>query len=194
MSGSTTSSGIPGIGKVPWGTHLCHFYRTREDLIESIVPFFIAGLKNNEQCMWGTAAPLYADEARRELARAYPDFSRREAEGRIVVVDHYDWYVGNSKAGPVKDLLQAEGRARKSGRTGLRCGGNVSWLTRLDYSGFYAYESRLTRAVRHRRILVLCSYNLDLSEGAHVYESIRNHRHTVGRGARSWELLGSLRT
>lgn len=194
MSGSATSSGIPGIGKVPWGTHLCHFYRTREDLIESIVPFFIAGLKNNEQCMWGTAAPLYADEARRELARAYPDFSRRDAEGRISIFDHYEWYSDNPRANPVKDLLQAEEKALKAGRKGLRCGGNISWLTRLDYAPFYTYETAVTRAVRGRRILAICSYNLDLCEGAHVYESIRNHHHTVGRGARSWELLGSLRT
>jgi len=193
MSGNTTSSGIRGIGRVPWGTHLCHFYRTRQDLVDSIVPYFIAGLKNNEQCMWGAAAPLYADEARRELIRAYPAFARCEQQGRISIFDHYDWYVGNPKADPVKDLLQAEEKARKAGRKGLRCGGNISWLTRLDYAGFYAYESRVTRAVRSHRILAICSYNLDLCEGAHVYESIRNHHYTLGRRDQTWELTVSVK-
>jgi len=47
-------------------------------------------------------------------------------------------------------------------------------------------------AVRRRRILAICSYNLDTCEAGHVYESIRNHHHTVGRGARDWELLETL--
>ena len=37
------------IGDVPWGTHLCQFYHTKEDLIEILVPYFKAGLENNER-------------------------------------------------------------------------------------------------------------------------------------------------
>jgi hypothetical protein len=191
MSGNVTSSGIPGIGRVPWGTHLCHFYRNRKELVESIVPYFLAGLKNNEQCMWGAASPLYADEARKEAARALPGFARLEREGRITIFDHHEWYIGNPKADPVKDLLGAEEQALKAGRKGLRCGGNISWLTRADGPAFYAYESRVTRAVRRRRILAICSYNIDLCEGAHVYESIRNHHATLSRRDRSWEMLAA---
>jgi hypothetical protein len=146
MIGSTTPSGIPGIGKVPWGTHLCHFFHRREDLVESIVPYFVAGLKNNEQCMWGAAAPLYADEARRELAKAYPAAERLEREGRITIFDHHEWYTENPSADPVKDLLAAEQHAVKAGRKGLRCGGNISWLTQQDWGPFYDYERRASPA------------------------------------------------
>jgi hypothetical protein len=142
MIGSATSSGIPGIGKVPWGTHLCHFFRSRADLIESIVPYFVAGLKNNEQCMWGAAAPLYADEARRELKKAFPAAERLEREGRIAIFDHHEWYTENRSADPVKDLLQVEEKALKEGRKGLRCGGNISWLTQHDWGPFYLYETK----------------------------------------------------
>ena len=37
-------TGLPVIGEVPWGTHLCQLYRSRADLEESLVPFFAAGL------------------------------------------------------------------------------------------------------------------------------------------------------
>jgi len=188
-----TASGIPGIGKVPWGTHLCHFYRTREDLLDSIVPYFAAGLKNREMCVWGTASPLYADDARAELARVVPDLARLERQGRIEIFDHYDWYTENRNGDPVKDLLLLEAKALKTGLKGLRCGGNISWLTRRDCPAFSAYETRVSLAVRRRRILAICSYNLDLCEGAHVYDSIRNHHDTVGRRNNDWELLGAVK-
>lgn len=37
--------GIDIIGKAPWGTHFCQFYQTREDLIDTLVPYFKAGLE-----------------------------------------------------------------------------------------------------------------------------------------------------
>jgi len=46
-----TPCGIPGIGDIPYGSHLCHFYAQRRDLIDSLVPFFEAGLENNEHCL-----------------------------------------------------------------------------------------------------------------------------------------------
>lgn len=48
-------SGIDIIGDVSWGTHFCQFYQTREDLIEILIPYFKAGLENNEFCMWITS-------------------------------------------------------------------------------------------------------------------------------------------
>jgi hypothetical protein len=41
-------SGIEVIGDVPGGTHFALFYKTKQDLIDVLVPYFEAGLKNNE--------------------------------------------------------------------------------------------------------------------------------------------------
>ena len=56
-------TGIDIIGDAPWGTHLCQFYQTKGDLIDILVPYFKAGLENNEFCMWVTAEPLSENEA-----------------------------------------------------------------------------------------------------------------------------------
>src|ERR1700730_12784085 len=45
-------TGISAVGDLPWGTHLCHFYDTKGDLIDILLPFFQAGLEANEYCMW----------------------------------------------------------------------------------------------------------------------------------------------
>ena len=85
-------SGIDIIGDVPWGTHFALFYRTKEDLIDVLVPYFVAGLENNEYCMWVTAEPLDAGEARAKLAAAMPDFGRYVEKGQIEIIPFTDWY------------------------------------------------------------------------------------------------------
>ena len=44
-------TGIAAIGAVPWGTHLCQFYDTKQDLVDTLVPYFKLGLENNEFCI-----------------------------------------------------------------------------------------------------------------------------------------------
>jgi hypothetical protein len=44
-------SGIDVVGNVAWGTHTCHLYQTKEDLLDILVPYFKAGLTNNEFCL-----------------------------------------------------------------------------------------------------------------------------------------------
>jgi hypothetical protein len=41
-------TGIRVLGNMPWGTHVCVFYQTEQDLLDTAVSFFEAGLKNNE--------------------------------------------------------------------------------------------------------------------------------------------------
>ena len=64
MGNKMRSSGIESIANVPWGTHICQFYHTKQDLIDILVPYFKAGLENNEYCVWVCWEPLNAQEAR----------------------------------------------------------------------------------------------------------------------------------
>ena len=41
-------SGIEGVGDMPWGTHFCLFYETKDDLLNVLLRYFKAGLENNE--------------------------------------------------------------------------------------------------------------------------------------------------
>ncbi|MGZ5556010.1 MAG: MEDS domain-containing protein, partial [Candidatus Aminicenantales bacterium] len=63
MSTELRKSGIGIIGDVSWGTHFCQFYRTAQDLLDILVPYFVAGLQNNEFCMWITSDPLGREAA-----------------------------------------------------------------------------------------------------------------------------------
>ena len=70
------NTGIDVIGQAPWGTHFCQFYETKEDLADTLVPYFKAGLLANEFCMWITAPPLVEKEAEDALRKALPDLDR----------------------------------------------------------------------------------------------------------------------
>ena len=73
MEEKMRKSGINIIGDVPWGTHFCQFYQTKEYLADILVPYFKAGLENNEFCLLITSQPLEVEEAIEALRRAVPD-------------------------------------------------------------------------------------------------------------------------
>ncbi len=65
MRSSNTISGIDIIGDIPWGIHFCQFYHTKEDLMDILIPYFKAGLENNEFCLWVISEQLDEEEAKK---------------------------------------------------------------------------------------------------------------------------------
>ena len=93
MKEKLRKSGIDIIGDVPWGTHFCQFYQTKEDLMDILVPYFKAGLENNEFCMWVTSQPLDVEEAKEALRKAVPDIDVYLEKGQIEIIPYTHWYV-----------------------------------------------------------------------------------------------------
>ena len=85
-------TGIHVLGDVPWGAHFCLFYHTKGDLIDILVPYFKAGLENNEFCMWVTSPPLVAQDAKRSLARLVPNLDDSIEKGQMEILDYSQWY------------------------------------------------------------------------------------------------------
>src|ERR1700749_4108073 len=87
MATESTRTGIEVVGEVAWGTHLCHFYETRQDLLDILIPYFSAGLEAREFCVW-VVAEFPGEEARDALRRDIPGADRvcrandREVVGR----------------------------------------------------------------------------------------------------------------
>src|SRR4030042_2400030 len=81
-------TGIGPIGDAPWGTHFCHFYETQADLLDLLVPYFSAGLKNNEFCMWVTSEPLGVADAKRALRQALPNLDDYIKKHKIEILDY----------------------------------------------------------------------------------------------------------
>ena len=187
-----TDCGLPGVRHIPYGVHMCNFYRTREELIAALVPFFAAGLKAGEQCIWITAKPLGAAEAAGELSRAGVDVAAEVGRGALVIRDYDDWYAqaGALKGNQVVDLwLGAERRALDAGYRGLRITGNVTFLQPRDWEQFMEYEALVDKAFQGRRIVTLCTYSLADCGAPEILDVVARHNCTLERPDHGWQLL-----
>jgi len=79
-------TGINALGDLPWGSHFCHFYETRQDLLDILVPYFKTGLEDNEFCLWVISEPLRASEATKALREAVPDLEQHLARHSIEIL------------------------------------------------------------------------------------------------------------
>jgi hypothetical protein len=83
------------VGDVPWGSHFCHFYETKQDLLDTLVPYLKAGLESQEFCVWVVpdSALISMEEAKGALAQAVPDLDRHLADEDIEILNGLDWYL-----------------------------------------------------------------------------------------------------
>jgi two-component system CheB/CheR fusion protein len=187
-------TGIQEIGSVPWGTHFCQFYATKEDLIDTLVPYFKAGLEGDECCMWVTSPLLGVEEAWEALGRQVPELESCRARDRIQIVPYSDWYLRGGSFEPrrvlegwVDKLEDALGR----GCAGLRLSGDTFWLKPSDWQSFADYEAAVDEVIGRYRMLALCTYSLERCGASEVADVIKNHEFALIRRAGEWEMFGS---
>ncbi len=189
---SVRKFGIELVGSVPWGTHLCQFYESKQDLIDILVPYFTEGLRGNEFCMWVTSPPLEAEEAKEALRKAVPDLDRYVKKGQIEIVSYMDWYLLGGKFDSDKVLqgwVKKETDAIKHGFEGLRLTGNTFWVERSLWKSFVDYEEAVNAVIGQHKMLALCTYCLKNASGTDVADVVRNHVGTLLKQGKKWVLL-----
>jgi signal transduction histidine kinase len=187
-------SGIPAIGDIPWGSHFCNFYATAEDLADSLVPFFKAGIEHNDKCLWVTSAPFGMEDAKAALRNAVPRLEEYIQEGRIDIIDHREWYLRNGETSAdavLQGWVDRKEEALARGRAGLRLTGNTAWLEAKDWKSFTDYEQKVNETFQQHEILGLCSYCLHRCEPMGILDVVRNHQFAVARRDGEWEVLES---
>jgi DNA-binding CsgD family transcriptional regulator len=97
MHSDLRRTGVNVLGDMPWGAHVCMFYESKDDLLDTVVPFFKAGFESNEFCLWAPSQPLTPDEARMALRRRIPAFDRHLAAGDIEILSGREWYLKGDK-------------------------------------------------------------------------------------------------
>jgi len=87
------NSGIALVGDIPWGSHFCQFYKTKKDLLDILIPYFRAGLENNELCILVTSDFFATEEALKAMKKGVPGFSEYLAKKQIEIFPYTDWYL-----------------------------------------------------------------------------------------------------
>ena len=185
-------TGIDLLGEVPWGTHICLFYETKQDLLDTNVDYFKAGLESNEYGLWAISDPISLDEATEALRRGIPEFDRHLACGNIELAAGYDWYLprGQFELGRViQGWHRKHHGALATGHEGLRVCGNALWQHTGLWKDFCDYERALDNSMVGHRMLILCTYSLGASPARDILDVARAHQCTIARRNGEWDFL-----
>jgi hypothetical protein len=185
-------SGIIAQGKIPWGTHLCLFHETKQDLLDTMVPYFRAGLENNEFCLWILQPSFTRQAALKALRRDIPNFDRYFSKGSIELVSQDQWYAesGRFELSAVTERFREKlEQAISKGYLGLRANGSSAWLRRVDSITFCECQKKLDDLIADERMIVVCSFSLQESDSALVLDAARTHQLTAALRDGSWEVI-----
>jgi len=186
--------GIDIVGDAHWGTHLCLFYHTKEDMLDILVPYFKVGLENNEFCMWVTSDPLNEKEAEGAMRKAMPDFDRYLRIGQIEIIPHTEWYIKDGifqKDKVLNNWIAKHDQALSKGYDGLRLTGNTFWLEEKDWVDFTEYEATIDHSIGDYRMIAICSYSLDKCGLSEVMDVVNNHQFALIRRKGEWVMISS---
>jgi PAS domain S-box-containing protein len=179
---------------LPWGSHICVFYGTPKDLVDILVPFFKAGLENNELCVWVTSPSLGKKEAIAAIAREIPDLNRYLENGQMEFIPHHRAYLqdGVFSEKKITDAIAVNNElALQRGYDGVRSIGDVNWLKKNDWGNFCSYEAKLNVLIREAKMLALCAYPLDKCKASDFIDIISTHKYVIDKHNGIFLLVGN---
>jgi len=192
MDTTLRNTGIVPLGPMPWGTHVCLFYENKKDLLDTVIPYFKAGLESKERCMWAISEPVTVDEAQNALSQAVPAFDRYLAAGSIDLFLGRGWYLNGGRF-DMKRLIALWNEklrdALSKGYGGMRASGNAFWLETKHWKDFCDYEYELNQSLTGQSMTVLCTYPLTVSRSLDVLDVVRAHQFTMARRKGDWEFI-----
>jgi C4-dicarboxylate-specific signal transduction histidine kinase len=192
MTTEMRKSGIDVVGDMPWGTHVCLFYETKEDLLDTLVSYCRAGLESQEFCLWVVAEPVREEEARHALERVVPDLDRYLADRSIDIISAGDWYLQGGTFDLKRVMSGWHERlalALARGYAGVRVTGDTAWLEKKNWKDFCEYEETLNESIANQRLAVLCTYPLAACGAAEILDVARTHQFVIAKRRESWEII-----
>ncbi|HAG10980.1 MAG TPA: hypothetical protein DCK76_06270 [Desulfotomaculum sp.] len=190
MKARKRKTGLGILPSVPWDTHFCAFYKTKQDLADILIPYFTAGLQSNEYCILVTSGLLDAKEAETLIGESIPDLKYYLERKQIEIVSYLDWYFVDDifnleKAMEV--LNKRHNQALALGFEGLRIAGDMSWLSSKQIKDLCSYEKDSNKDILKNKILAVCTYSLDHCQVNQALDIIVNYRYALVRRDGCWE-------
>ncbi len=150
------------IEELKLGEHLCCIYKNKKEQL-SIIPFILAGLKNNEKCIY-----ILNDNTREGIVQAFKesniDIEEYINSKQFEFLTREDAYLKDGYFDPdrmIELLKQSEDMAIKDGYEGLRVTGEMSWVfTKLPgVEKLIEYEAKLNYFLPQSRSTAVCLYD-----------------------------------
>lgn len=168
---------------IRWGTHLCHLYESRDELLRVTADFLLAGLAKREAGVWAAPAVLGPDKARHMLRRARPALDTYLASGQLHILDGTQVYAAPQtrfNGGATVGLWsRAIDEALGRGFEGLRIAGDAVCDRSTNWPALLEYEASLKERLACRPIVGLCTYCVTHLRGEQARDIERVHDATI---------------
>jgi len=159
MNEAFRKTGIDAVKDVSWGSHFCLFYQTEAEVLEVMLPYFKAGLENNEFCLWITPPSLRHEEALGAMQKAVPNFSQYLAKGQMEVLPHKEWYLKEGQFDPnriVKGWMARLNEALDRGHKGLRAASGYA-RGKNEWGQVIGYEKEMNGVISMHPMIAMCA-------------------------------------
>ncbi|MGH3692635.1 MAG: MEDS domain-containing protein [Pseudonocardiaceae bacterium] len=168
--------GIPGVS-VPQGTHLCGFFRGREERDDLVFPYLHEGLRSGDKCLCAFEA---ADrEALHDEVSLKVDLA--SAGEQLDIILPHDVYVELGEFS-VPDTLGywdtwATSSLAGGGFSAARVVGEMTWAVTqvIGAANLIRYECELNRFVPRYPLVMVCLYDLDHFRGDLLVNIMKTH-------------------
>ncbi|MBI4835612.1 MAG: MEDS domain-containing protein [Planctomycetes bacterium] len=186
-------SGIALIGSLPWGSHFCQFYQTKKDMLDVLIPYFRAGLENNEFCVWVTSDFLTKEDVLNAMKKDVPNFPKYLEKHQIEIFPYTDWYLKGGSFDLNRTLnmwMEKHNEALSRGFDGMRVSGNPYWIdNKKDWDDFAAYEAEINKVIGGTNLLVLCTYSLEKCGVPEIMDVVKNHEFALAMSQGKWQVV-----
>jgi PAS domain S-box-containing protein len=196
MGDKLRQSGIEPIGYIPWGTHFSQLYEDKEDLVDILVPYFKAGLENNEFCLWITSNIITREHIEEAMNNAMPNFNEYLTAGQIQILTYHNFYLDKGNFDVDNLIKKGKGiydEALLKGYYGLRISTDESWIERKYWKTLIEYEKELNNYIASYRIIFLCTYSYAKCEAADIIDIIQAHQSVLIRKDQKWTVVESIK-
>jgi PAS domain S-box-containing protein len=192
METGSRKSGIDAIGDITWGARLCLFYQTVEELMDIVVPYFKAGLKANEFCLWITSESANQVAAEKALRKSMFNLDKYLTTGQLEIIPYTEWFYrdGSLDLPAVASnwnlkLKQATNR----GYEGLRGSYDMSWLGKKDWQRFQDFERGDNDNISKK--ITLGTYSLNECGASEIIDAVSSHQYSIIKRDNRWESVAT---
>jgi len=171
-------TGISIIDTVPWGSHLCVLYGNNDDLLNTLVPFFKAGLQNNEFCTYVDSSEQF--NVKEALKNGGSIFAQSLETSQMVVVPLSGVYLEDGVFSPHKALnylTTTVNQALQKGYKGVRIAGNIPRTEKVEWENLTAFEAEANTVINEETIIALCAYPFERCSVSEFTDVIKNHQY-----------------
>ncbi|MGB9927008.1 MAG: PAS domain-containing protein [Methanosarcina sp.] len=213
------NSGFHILENIPWAAHFCEFYQMKEDLKETLVPYFKIGLENSELCIWVTSSLPEVKEAKEMLKEAVPALELHLEKGQMKIINYTDFYSKERNPDPestLNVLNEIINLPEKNQYKGLRLaqdfyrpGNELSGCFNPDYFNPHYFNNGLDDClnenlidyekwieslneklpIKEFPIKILCAYPLEKCSSADLVEITSKHQFALIKRNGEWKKI-----